>query len=660
LLLVYGALAWSSVRQKSTTFDELAHVTAGYSYWLTGDYRLHPENGILPQRWATLPLLLHDVRFPALDQPSWREADVWKLGYEFFYKLDNDLDRMLWSARGMIVLFGIALGAVVYTWSRQLFGPRGALLSLAMFAISPTCLAHGRLATSDLTATLAFVAALGCLWIAAHRLSLATVSRSAVVMGLLFVSKMSAVLILPIGLVLIAVRLAAGRPLIVVWRGRHVVCRRGRQLAILVAVAAVHAVVVAAVIWLFYGFQYEPLRDAQPDRDFMYGHQTVDSLTADSTLGPVLRWMNDQRLLPNAYLHGFAFAVDMSKARSAFLNGRYSIHGWKTFFPYCFLVKTPLATMAILLAAAAAMVAQWRLSREPRRKPARAWTRVRRGIYRTLPIWVFLAVYWAVAIFTHLNIGHRHILPTYPLLFILCGAAAYWFDRRHRAAIVLVASSLIVLLIESAAIYPHYLAYFNRLAVGPRHAYRHLVDSSLDWGQDLPGLKRWLTQHRAESNTSPPVYLSYFGTGSPEYYGIEATRLPGYMDWRPPELVPLRPGTYCISATTLQCIYIQPPGPWIAEWEENYWIARKGVDEFLRRQQQDAEFRQRLLTDPESAAELAHWNTMFAAFDGLRFARLCAYLRRREPLDSVGYSILIYQVSERDLDVALNRPLVEW
>ena len=37
---------------KSATFDEGIHVTGGLSYWMTNDYRLHPENGNWTQRLA--------------------------------------------------------------------------------------------------------------------------------------------------------------------------------------------------------------------------------------------------------------------------------------------------------------------------------------------------------------------------------------------------------------------------------------------------------------------------------------------------------------------------------------------------------------------------------------------------------------------------------
>src|SRR5688500_11224320 len=54
LLLVHFGIAVGSKRVASTTSDELVHLTAGFSYWEDHDYRLQPENGILPQRWAAL------------------------------------------------------------------------------------------------------------------------------------------------------------------------------------------------------------------------------------------------------------------------------------------------------------------------------------------------------------------------------------------------------------------------------------------------------------------------------------------------------------------------------------------------------------------------------------------------------------------------------
>ena len=92
--------------------------------------------------------------------------------------------------------------------------------------------------------------------------------------------------------------------------------------------------------------------------------------------------------------------------------------------------------------------------------------------------------------------------------------------------------------------YPNYLAYFNRIAGGPANGYKHLVDSSLDWGQDLPGLKRWLKEHDLDSPGKTPVYLAYFGQANPAHYHIRA------MELCSPDshsVIPLSAGVYCIS-----------------------------------------------------------------------------------------------------------------
>lgn len=657
LLILFGVMAWTSVREKSTTFDEIAHLTAGYSYWTTGDYRLNPENGILPQRWVALPLLAMHLEPPHTDDAHWWGSDVWGLGRQFFYESGNDLDAMLWWSRGMVVLLAVVLGAVVFVWSRRLFGPAGALISLVLYVFSPTILAHSRLVTSDLTTSFTFVASLGCFWLVLHRVSVATVLVSAVVMGCLFVSKMSAVLFLPVAVILVGIRLAVCRPLILTLGKKQIITDRNRQLAVLLGVLAFQAVAVILIIWAFYGFHYNTFRESQPDRDQMYAGMTINEMTEGSLLGIFVRLARDVHLLPEPYLHGFAFAVRMSQARASFLNGQYSSVGWRLFFPYAFLVKTPLPVLAMLCVAAVAAFARWRAVRIATVAEADRWHRAQRGLYRAAPLWVFLLVYWFVAIRTNLNIGHRHILPTYPVMFILCGAAGYWFTRRARIMAGLVVLLLAALAVESVATWPNYLAYFNQLAGGPDQGYRHLIDSSLDWGQDLPGLAHWLAERQDPAMKDKPVYQSYFGTGIPDYYGIEARQLPGYMGWRQQKVFPLGPGTYCMSATMLQSVYIGPRGPWNVMYEVRYDRLKKQFADLGKLSPEERESLERQLNEASGSRETMALQNNFAEFDQLRLGRLNAYLRTREPDDNVGHSILIYYLDEDDLDRALNQPI---
>src|SRR5437016_6627978 len=77
IALLHAAMAVTAVNTKSPTFDEPQHLTAGYSYWVTNDFRLDPESGNLPARWAALPLLLGTTKFvPICDRACHRADDV--------------------------------------------------------------------------------------------------------------------------------------------------------------------------------------------------------------------------------------------------------------------------------------------------------------------------------------------------------------------------------------------------------------------------------------------------------------------------------------------------------------------------------------------------------------------------------------------------------
>ena len=192
-------------------------------------------------------------------------------------------------------------------------------------------------------------------------------------------------------------------------------------------------------------------------------------------------------------------------------------------------------------------------------------------------------------------------------------------------------------IIESSLLRPDYLSYFNQVADGPKNGYKHLVDSSLDWGQDLPVLKSWLDYHFDASATNR-LYLAYFGTALPRWYGIQATPLP--FDSSTQKLSPHEPGTYCISATTLQQVYSFYPGKWTDQYESAYRLA---------------------LARANHSVDLPANDSVFngESLQCLRFARLCAYLRKREAIAILGNSILVFQLNQRELDQALYGPPAE-
>jgi len=642
LLGGYWLMATTAWRQKSMTFDEILHLTAGYSYWLTGDYRLHPENGLLPQAWVALPLWLKGAHFPPTVGPDWQQSVAWKVGQDFFHASGNDPQHLLAVGRGAMALLTAGLGLMVFLWSRRLNGTVGGLLSLALFAFCPTMLSHGALATSDAAASFFFLAAVGAIWALLHRLNPGRLLLSCAALGGLALSKMSAPLIVPMAALLVVIRLWHGSPL-PTWRGREI-RGRPRLLAAFLAAAAVHVLAVGLVIWAAYGFRYSAFAQSDPQAQLSPGGWDAvleQRGLADSTI----RLLRDHRLLPEAYLFGTAHATKFAQRRAAFLNGEYSETGWWTFFPYALLVKTPPPLFVLLAAGAAVAAAYWRSQAASRGAPISQ--EVDRAVYATAPLWSLLLVYWIAAVNSHLNIGHRHIMPTYAPMFILAGSAAGWLTgpcgsrRRLGWPAASVAAMLLWYAAESLSIRPHYLAYFNQMAGGPSQGYRHLVDSSLDWGQDLPTLKRWLDAHANRS--ADKVYLAYFGGADAKHYGLDARRLSGWP-WYDESFVwaheELRGGLYCVSATLLSGTYCFPAGPW-TDWHERYYQSRS-------RARRPSSFPASAPSaDPDAAEQ----------YREARLARLCAYLRTRQPDAHVGYSILIFRLSDADVRSALNDPI---
>jgi hypothetical protein len=641
LLATHWVMAVTAVAHKSTTFDELAHLAGGYSYLVTGDYRLNPENGFLPQLWAALPLLARHCVFPPLAQSAWYASDLWEIGYQFFYRMGNDLGAMLAAGRAMIALLSVGLGLLVYLWSRRLFGPRGAVVSLLLYCFCPTVLANGSLVTSDMALALSLVAAVWSWWALLHRVSWGLLVANVLVLAVLFLSKMSAATILPIGLLLLGVRLLHREPPAVLLGRPRRVHGRGNQLLLFLGLMTFLAVAVVVLVWAAYGFRYSSFRGAQAGRDQFFGGWDW-ALESSGAVGAAVAFLRRHQWLPEHQLYGFAYMLKSAGVRSAFLNGHYSNVGWWYFFPYSFLVKTPVSLFAVLALALAAAVTKARAS-------------FRAGLYRVAPLLVLLGVYWAMAVGSRLNIGHRHILPVYPALFVLAGAAGSWFQARRRVLRAAVPVLLLAFMAESLSVRPDYLAFFNVLAGGPRHGYRHLVDSSLDWGQDLPGLRTWLDRHDLNGQNRTPVYLSYFGQGDPTWYGIRTGFLASYMDkWRVKGVEPLQGGVYCISATMLQGVYLEPCGPWAAPYERAYQGLLPEMRPFLDARR-DPQARERLRQDRGRD----YWEQAGSMFEELRLARLCSFLRQREPDDQVGHSILIYRLSDEDLDRALFGAPVE-
>lgn len=628
LLLLHVGLALWAVSGKSVTADEILHLTGGYFYNRFDDYRIQPENGNLPQRMAALPAVLLGAPSPPLaDNIYWRTSDGSVIGHQLFYETGHDHWAMLMTGRAMMTLFSAATGLLIFCWARRQFGTAAGFFSLTLYAFCPNVLAHAPLATSDMAAAFFLLATMGAFWRHLSNPTWVNGAVSAVALGLACVAKYSAALLPPMMLVLLAWQLI-----------REPAATRARWWRLAPLTVAGHAIVSFIIIWAFYGFRYAGFAPDLPPADhyIVPWNEVLPYIGFHRHLVDVCR---DWHLLPEAFLYGYAWVVQSASARSAFLAGEYGVFGWTSFFPLTFWWKTPLAVLAAVVTGALLLARRWRTVR----------------LELAAPLIVLFAVYWIFSLTSHLNIGHRHILPVYPVLFIWLGGLAAPGVLTGVARKALPLAIVLGQLAANVSIAPHYLAFFNTLAGGPANGYRLLVDSSLDWGQDLPGLADWLRTHNA-GDGAHPVFLSYFGSGEPNYYGIKAARLPFVNGFklRPAGYEPTA-GTYCVSATMLQQVYSPFRGDWNMSREKVYQEGRS----------KEPLFRQ-YWTDHSVRAEFARLGAAenlertWREYDLLRFARLCHYLRARRPEAMIGYSILLYRLSPAEIDDALNSSYSVW
>jgi len=531
-LAVHAVLAVHTLLGNAATFDEGAHLPAGYTHLALGDHRLNPEQPPLVKLLAAAPLLAVAPEVKA-DDLAWRLGRQWEFGRRFLY-VWNDADRLLFLGRLSIVVLTLALILAVALRTRRLAGAAAGAAALGLAALSPDLLAHGNLVTTDVGLALFVFLTVAAFDRLTERATWGWLIATGLAAGSALATKFSGLVVAPVLLVLGAVAVWGERPLVSGLVGpARVVLGVGRRTRFVLALLVAIGGLALLVVWASYGFRSA----LSPDPAVRTDQRAVLEAPPAGPWQSALVNAADVGLLPEDYVRGFLFVMEHSESRRTFMLGRLSDEGFPHYFLVTFLLKTPIPLLLLTLLA---------LARIPRLPP------------RTVAfVWAPIAIYIGLTLGRGLQIGHRHLLPVLPFLFVAAGEAAATLVRwRRPVGLTLVALLGAWYAAGTLANHPHHLAYFNEIGGGPTRGWRLLVDSNLDWGQDLKRLKGWMDSHGVEQ-----VKLSYFGSASPSYYGIRAERLPGYSAPHPPRITrEIHPGDIvAVSATNLQGVYLDAP-----------------------------------------------------------------------------------------------------
>ncbi len=384
---------------------------------------------------------------------------------------------LLWG-RGVTILCALVLGIFVFQWSKALYGPVPALFSLMLYAFSPNMIAHSRLITSDLYATLMTTVSLYYFWRFTKTGEWKVGALSAFVLGLGQLAKYTCVFLYPLFFMIVIVRFSKAMARAVTAANKAVIYRYIKSLSVYSALFIITGILIINVGFLFQK-TFTPLKEYAFESDLFNGIQSISILQEIPV--PV----------PYPYLRGLDMVSAHEKKGSSFGNiyllgelrrtDNPAYEGFNLYFVYAFLFKEPLAAQLFILLAILVLI-----------RCRQNYECLQNELFLIAPV-VFFVIYFSF--FFKAQIGIRFILIIFPLLYIFCGKLLVnyrTFTIKTKSVLTFLSFYLIVSVVSY---FPHYLSYFNELLVDRKQAYKILADSNIDWGQNKFYLIEYTTKN---------------------------------------------------------------------------------------------------------------------------------------------------------------------
>jgi len=491
LLAAFAFQSIASMLRHSATYDEQVYIAAGYTYFTTGENRLkHDAPPLIPffsyVGLRCLESFTHRLGFSQTN-PNWMKGADYAFAHDFFVTENSNGIAMLQAARIPIVLLGILLGFYIYRFGAALFGTGGGLLALAFYCFDPNMIAHSTVVSCDLGLAAFFLITHYYFYRAISGKSYLPLIPFSAFAALTVGVKFTGVLVFPVLGLTSAILLA--RPPAPLCEKLSMQEKEYRALLGKKAIAGVIGSLVCTNILLI----------------MLYRNQSG-----------IFDYIRGMRLI----------YANINPEYQYYFMGEFSKQAWAAYCIVSFLLKTPIPTLALFPTAMLLF-----------RKSIKEW-------HKFLLLLVPFVVINIVAAFDHANFGLRRILFCLPFVYLMIGSLGPLLTSNERLLNVeikkiisaIIGIAVIWMIAIAIWIHPNQLSYFNEIAGGPSGGYRYLVDSNIDWGQDLPALAGHLTAHSIDQ-----VTLSYFGTAEASMYGINYRTLPYEETINP------KPAVYAVS-----------------------------------------------------------------------------------------------------------------
>lgn len=450
---IHFLISYLSMQNNSLTYDESVNLVSGYHFVKTGATYLNPEHPPLLSVISAVPLFFMELNPPHIDEPNpWvtlylqkNSSKRYRIANRFIFENTVPAERIIRSARTMIILLSCILLSLIYYMGNKLGGFYAGLFSALLYALDPNIIAHSQVVTMDMGLTLFYFLSS--------------------IFFIEFITKKGWKYLFLTGIFL--------------------------SCALLVKFPSVLLFPAFFVIIILHSFK---------DRKDLFKNSFALLLLLFFSFIFILLFY---RCNIHFFLKSLEYAYNHSRRGDYnYLFGKFSAHGWFYYFIVAFFVKTPLGALVAIF------ISLFYILKNLERFGLAKILLIPPGIF-------FLA-----SLFSTINIGHRYILPVYPFLFLLSGIA-FSYLRGTRFWRYVFITSVLSVCFANIRIYPHYLSFFNAIGGGPERGYKILIDSNIDWGQDLKYLKEYMDKQGIDE-----VYFAYFGSVDPAYYGIKYRFLP--------------------------------------------------------------------------------------------------------------------------------------
>lgn len=549
LLLVVAMHLWAGFTYSPTT-DEVAHLPAGLSNWQLGRFELYSVNPPLVKMVAAVPVCW---MAPVTD---WSRAKgsgpgsrlEFSVGGIFIEQNGINTISFFRAARLACISFSILGGWVCFLWGRAVFGDSAGLLAGLLWCLSPMILAHGSLITPDVAAAAFGVSAL-------YRFRIWLLDSSwwntvilGVITGLALLTKFTWIPIFPLTAMIV----------LPVWRSSEGgIMRYLRRDVLHLGVATLVALYCVNAMYAFDG-SFTALGDIDFVSATLKGSTDLDEeeegRNSSNDFGNRFAgsWLGRMPMpLPIDYIRGIDVQRrDFASTRhsQSYLMGEWRRMGWWYYYFVALAVKEPLPTLILFICAASACIWRCFLFRSTMETVSGSEGRCHRRREELLLCVPALLVMFLVMSHTEFSRHLRYLLPAYPFAFIFMSQLAVSATRS-----VLLRWSIRGLIawqmISVALVGPNWVAYFNECSGGPSNGSAWLLNSNIDWGQDLLQVERWQASHPEEH-----LHLALKSSYDPCYVGLRSTYSPtdSYGDRDAEDNSVPAPGWHAVSVTLLR------------------------------------------------------------------------------------------------------------